>query len=130
MAARRSVYGLVDRQNLPGLFRSFDFATPDQCAERRPHTTGPQQALFALNAPFVQEQARAVVQLPEITGATGSAERIQALYRRILSRDPSSRELAQSLQFLEASPRRDGELDPWEQLAQVLLISNEAVFID
>ena len=130
MAARRSVYGLVDRQNLPGLFRSFDFATPDQCAERRPHTTVPQQALFALNAPFVQDQARAVVQLPEITRATGSAERIQALYRRILSRDPSSRELGQSLQFLEASPRRDGELDPWEQLAQVLLISNESVFID
>jgi hypothetical protein len=130
MAARRSVYGLVDRQNLPGLFRSFDFATPDQCAERRPHTTVPQQALFALNAPFVQEQARAVVQLPEITGTPGSAERIQALYRRILSRNPSSQELGQSLKFLEASPRRDGELDPWEQLAQVLLISNEAVFID
>ena len=26
---RRTVYGLVDRQSLPGLFRAFDFASPD-----------------------------------------------------------------------------------------------------
>ncbi len=130
MAVRRTVYGLVDRQNLPGLFRSFDFATPDQCAERRPHTTVPQQALFALNSPFVQEQARAVVRLPEIAQVPGPAERIQALYRRILARNASSRELGQGLRFVEAAPRRDNELDPWEQLAQVLMISNESVFID
>lgn len=130
LAVRRTVYGLVDRQNLPGLFRSFDFATPDQCAERRPQTTVPQQALFALNSPFVQEQARSVVGLPEVAQAPGAVERLQALYRRILARNPSSRELGQGLQFLEATPRREGELDPWEQLAQVLMISNEAVFID
>ena len=26
---RRTVYGFIDRQNLPGLFRTFDFASPD-----------------------------------------------------------------------------------------------------
>src|SRR5262249_28755137 len=46
---RRTVYGLVDRQSLPGLFRTFDFASPDQSAERRPQTTVPQQALFGMN---------------------------------------------------------------------------------
>src|SRR5262249_42157850 len=28
-STRRSVYGFIDRQNLPGLFRTFDFASPD-----------------------------------------------------------------------------------------------------
>ena len=26
---RRTVYGFIDRQNLPGLYRTFDFASPD-----------------------------------------------------------------------------------------------------
>ncbi len=56
---RRTVYGLVDRQSLPGFHRAFDFASPDQSAERRPRTTVPQQALFSMNAPFVLEQAGA-----------------------------------------------------------------------
>src|SRR5690606_15481923 len=57
---RRTIYGLVDRQNLPGLYRAFDFASPDQSADRRPHTTTPQQALFGMNSPFMLEQAKAV----------------------------------------------------------------------
>src|SRR6202011_2762524 len=28
-STRRTVYGFIDRQNLPGLFRAFDFASPD-----------------------------------------------------------------------------------------------------
>ena len=50
----------MDRQSLPAVFRAFDFASPDQSAERRPRTTVPQQALFSMNAPFVIEQAKAL----------------------------------------------------------------------
>ena len=32
---RRTVYGTVDRQSVPSVFRAFDFANPDQSAERR-----------------------------------------------------------------------------------------------
>src|SRR5207237_2518154 len=28
-SSRRTIYGLIDRQNLPGVFRTFDFANPD-----------------------------------------------------------------------------------------------------
>src|SRR5205814_5489906 len=67
--ARRTVYGLVDRQSLPGLFRAFDFAAPDQSVERRPMTTVPQQALFGLNSPFMAEQAKALAARTEnLTG--------------------------------------------------------------
>ena len=63
---RRTVYGMVDRQSLPAVFRAFDFASPDQSAERRPRTTVPQQALFSMNSPFVIEQAKALAARPEV----------------------------------------------------------------
>jgi hypothetical protein len=133
LCRRRTVYGLVDRQNLPAVYRAFDFASPDQCAERRPRTMVPQQALFALNSPFVMEQAQAVASLPEITGATNSEGHLQALFRRILGRAPTKAEIESALRFIRAAeaeaPGEKG-LKPWEQLAQIMLISNEAVYVE
>jgi len=128
---RRTVYGLVDRQNLPGLFRSFDFAIPDQCVEKRPKTTVAQQALFALNAPFVQVQALALAQRPEIQDATQQDERVERLFRRVLARGPNEVEREVSLRFLkEAEGSVDTAWPPLAQLAQALLISNEFVFTE
>ncbi|MBL9203420.1 MAG: PSD1 domain-containing protein, partial [Opitutaceae bacterium] len=61
---RRTIYGFIDRQNLPGVFRTFDFPNPDVSSAQRFATTVPQQALFMLNSPFVQEQARALMRRP------------------------------------------------------------------
>lgn len=130
---RRTVYGLVDRQNLPDVYRAFDFAVPDQCVERRPRTTVPQQALFALNSPFVMEQARALAAHEEIVAARRPAQRVEALFRRVLARLPSKEEVESSVRFVEVVSSEDNPKDglsPWEQFAQVLLISNEAMFID
>src|SRR5258708_35420364 len=60
LSRRRTLYGFIDRQNLPGTLRTFDFASPDAHAPQRFSTTVPQQALFLLNSPFVQEQAKAL----------------------------------------------------------------------
>ena len=57
-STRRTVYGFIDRQNLDGLYRTFDFAVPDATSPRRFVTTVPQQALFLMNSPFLHEQAR------------------------------------------------------------------------
>ncbi len=62
---RRSVYAFIDRQDLPQLFRTFDFASPDVSTAQRPQTTIPQQALFALNSPFLLDQARALIRPDE-----------------------------------------------------------------
>jgi hypothetical protein len=51
-STRRTVYGLIDRTNLPGTFRVFDVAGPDTHSPQRFQTTVPQQALFLLNSPF------------------------------------------------------------------------------
>jgi len=154
---RRTVYGLVDRQNLPAMFRAFDFASPDQSAERRPRTTVPQQALYGMNAPFVIEQARALAARPEVAGASTTDARIAALYRSALGRMPTAAECRVATLFLAPSDRRTeppptgrwadspvgggsvprpdqaratGALSRWEQLAQVLLMTNEFLFVD
>ena len=57
-STRRTVYGFIDRQNLDGLYRTFDFAVPDASSPRRFVTMIPQQALFLMNSPFLHEQAR------------------------------------------------------------------------
>jgi hypothetical protein len=132
---RRTLYGLVDRQNVPGLYRAFDFANPDQSAERRPQTTVPQQALFGMNAPFVLEQARALMTVPEVVRENESERRVTALYRRVLGRSPSDDEVPLAIAFVQASeegrqqPDTKG-LEPLQQLAQVLLLTNELIFVD
>jgi hypothetical protein len=134
--ARRTVYGLVDRQSLPGVFRAFDFASPDTSAERRPRTTVPQQALFGMNSPFMLEQARALVRRPEVVRETTAARRVETLYRLVLTRAPAPAEARLALAFValaENSRKQSAEksrLDPWQQLAQVLLLTNELMFVD
>ncbi len=128
---RRTIYGLVDRQNLPGLYRAFDFANPDQSADRRPNTTTPQQALFGMNSPLVLEQAKAVASRRELFAHSAPKDRLRALYRIVFARDPSADEIAAGMRFLqgaEATP--SPQLSPWEQYAQVLLLTNELMFVD
>ena len=126
---RRTVYGLVDRQSLPDVYRSFDFASPDQSVERRPRTVVPQQALFALNSEFVTEQARALA-ARVAAEAPGDHERIKALYRIAYQREPTDDETKICREFLAEVPERDSKLSPWEQLCQVLLVGNETMYID
>lgn len=127
---RRTVYGLVDRQSLPGSFRAFDFASPDQSAERRPRTTVPQQALFGLNSPFVLEQAKALAARPEVAGSIDPAAKVFALYTLILQRVPDPDEVKLGVAFAAAVPDPASKLGPWERFAQVLLLTNEFLFVD
>jgi hypothetical protein len=132
---RRTVYGLVDRQSLPGLYRAFDFASPDQSAERRPHTTVPQQALFGLNSPFMLRQATALADRPEVAAEPDLARRAGVLYRLAMGRAPDAEEMAAALAFLGAEEKSAEEtakspLGPWARFAQVLLLTNEMLFVD
>lgn len=128
---RRSVYGSLDRQDVPNLFRVFDIASPDSSSPRRPRTTVPQQALFLMNSPFVVEQAQALVQRSEVAAAQSPLDRIQALYRLVFARDADDEERKIAEQFLSASPPADGvKLSGIEQLAQLLLLTNEFTYVD
>jgi hypothetical protein len=129
---RRSVYGMIDRLNLPGTFRVFDLANPDQHSPQRFQTTVPQQALFLLNSPFVVEQAKALAARPEIAAAKSTDERVTRLYRAVLSRNPTPNELSLGKAFIgpaEPTVKADA-FGPLQHYAQVLLLSNEFAFVD
>ncbi len=95
--ARRSVYGFIDRQFLPGPYRVFDFANPDMHAAQRSDTTVPQQALFFMNSPFVVEQSRA---LAARAGEGQPREKLRELYRLTFQREPTTRQIAEGLNFI------------------------------
>jgi hypothetical protein len=134
-SGRRTVYGFIERQNLPGLFRTFDFASPDATTAQRYQTTVPQQALFLMNSPFVLEQARLLANRTDIAAVARAEDRIQKLYRRVFGRAADADEVQLGLAFLQAPPKESAPagaqaLGPWERYAQVLLLSNEFMFVD
>jgi hypothetical protein len=97
---RRTLYALVDRQFLPGTFRTFDFANPDLHVAVRHETTVPQQGLFFLNGPFAAQRARA---LSHQTRDTRPIPRIHQLHQRLFQRDATPDEVDAALQFLAAA---------------------------
>jgi hypothetical protein len=123
---RRAVYGFVDRQNLPDLLRAFDFASPDSSSPRRFFTTVPQQALFLMNNPFVVNQAQNMVDRMDFKSARTDEQRIRLLYCIAYQRDPSREELNWARDYLHAS----NDKTAWRNYAQVILMSNELIFVD
>ncbi len=116
---RRTIYAFVERQNLPAMVQTFDFANADTSTPRRNLTTVPQQALFALNSPFMLARADA---LAKRLSGTEASQRVPRLFAYVLGRKPTPTELQECEQFLAV-----GKI---EQLAQVLLMSNELMFVD
>ncbi|MBB6052146.1 DUF1553 domain-containing protein [Armatimonas rosea] len=96
---RRAVYGFIERQNLPGIFKTLDFATPDQSSPQRFKTIVPQQALFLMNSPLAADQARALASA--VTGKD-ETEKVVVLYKRLLGRTPTKAELDLALSYLIA----------------------------
>jgi hypothetical protein len=152
-APRRTIYGFIDRGDMASLLRTFDFPSPDASSPERSRTTVPQQALFAMNSAFVIEQAKSAAaralgaetaaNTAESAAATDPATRIDALYRTVLGRSAGPDELVLAEQFLaeastaseanaaeSKSDAKNEHLAPLEQLAQVLLATNEFLFVD
>jgi Protein of unknown function (DUF1553)/Protein of unknown function (DUF1549)/Planctomycete cytochrome C len=103
-STRRTIYGFVDRRNLPEVFNQFDFANPDITTGKRYETIVPQQALFMMNSPMVVEQARNLVNRSDFRDATGPENRIKLLYDIIYQREPSPVEIELGMNFIKDSP--------------------------
>jgi len=99
--ARRTVYGFVERQNLPGLFRTFDFASPDTTSPQRFSTTVPQQALFLMNSPFVVQQASNLLHRVKSKSVASDEERIQGLYQLAFQRRADAEEIRAAKKFIQ-----------------------------
>lgn len=127
---RRSVYGFIDRQDLPGVLRVFDFASPDSSTPERVRTIVPLQSLYLLNSPFIIEQARHLAARSTTEDEADISGRIQRLYELTFGRQPDATELSLALEFVQASANEEEATQAWNRLAQALLMTNEFVFID
>jgi hypothetical protein len=100
---RRTLYAFIDRENLPAVMRTFDFANPDLSIPQRSETTVPQQALFGLNHPFLVQQAKALVK--RTSNEKSPQDRIGLLYRFLFQRSPKADELASALAFISVDEK-------------------------
>jgi hypothetical protein len=135
---KRSVYLLQQRFRPNPYLDLFDGADANNATAARVSNNTALQALFAMNNPFVENQAEALAARISIAEETAPA-RIRLAYRLLFGRAPTPAELKLASQFLERykAEVRDAEPSPhdrsnfaWTGLMRVLLSSNEFFYVD
>ncbi|MBI5757415.1 MAG: DUF1553 domain-containing protein [Planctomycetales bacterium] len=123
---RRTVYGYLDRMNLPSLFRTFDFPSPESSSPQRDQTTVAPQALFLMNNTFTFEAAKRLTLRPDVVSLVTPVERVTRIYRHLFNRSPTATELQAATDYLGGQP----SADQWTRYTHALLLTNEFVFVD
>ncbi len=160
VAQRRSVYLPLLRAPPDGpleILNVFDFPHPSEITGQRPERTVATQALFLMNSPFVEQQARQTADLifadpsPVDRGQhavnAGKIEqpnldrvaRVQALYLRTLNRPAASQEIADAVAFVDEFKRaravlpdapKDLNAAAWTEFCRALFASNDFLFLE
>jgi hypothetical protein len=116
---RRTVYGRVSRGRLNTVLALYDFPDPTMTAPQRELTTSPLQQLFVMNSPFIKERADDLVNV--VAKDADDKAKIRDMYRRVLDREPSPKELDLALSYVGGGANL-------AQYAQALLATNEVIF--
>jgi hypothetical protein len=103
---------------LSNLLKVYDFPDPVQTSGGRDLTTTSLQQLFIMNSPFMRAEAEALE--AAVQQEPDAKAKVRSLYRKVLSREPSPKELDLAQGYLA-----QGTIS---QYAQVLLSSNEEIF--
>jgi hypothetical protein len=125
---RRTLYGTVQRRELADMLRLHDFPDPTTHSPGRIPTTTPLQQLFVLNSPFVQRQAAALAARLKREVTDGNEARVRRAYLLVYGRPATQRQVDLAIRFLTARGENSDAM--WQQYAQVLLGSNEFLFVD
>jgi hypothetical protein len=122
---RRTLYGTITRRELSDLLRLHDVPDATTHSPGRVPTTTPLQALFVLNSPLMQAQSAALVRRLKAEAPGGTEERARRAYLLLYGRPPTEGQVRLAVEFLKS-----GNDTVWEEYAQVLLGSNEFMFVD
>jgi hypothetical protein len=130
---RRTLYGKISRHELDQLLRLFDFPDPNITSDLRTVTTVPLQQLFVLNSEFMANNAKALAARLQAADLPDDSARIRHAFELLYARPASSREIELGLAYLTGSDLANvsvEQLTRWERYSQVLLASNEFLYVD
>jgi len=141
---RRTFYAAVSRHDLDSMLRLFDFPDPNATTDDRMTTTVPLQQLFVLNSDFMIRQAKALAARITADASESESLRIGRAFQLLYNRAPLPRELTLGIAFLQSpatgtqsvlaasksGPQTASKLTRWEEYGQVLLSSNEFMYVD
>ena len=130
----RSVYLPVVRDQVLESLALFDFADPSLVTGERATTTGPAQALYFMNGPFVIRQAEALADRVRV-GEGDDARRIDRAYRLALAQAAHGRGAGPRPRVPRGtSPRERRAADPaheaWSAFCQALFSGAEFRYLD
>ncbi len=126
---RRTVYQPVMRKSQApelDILNLFNFPDANQITGARQATTIPTQALYLLNAPFVQEMAAALAERL-LAGESSDTDRVLTLIRRVYARPPQAGEVERLLDYTRGYPAGE-RTEAWKRLCHSLLMSNEFLY--
>ncbi len=138
---RRTLYSEISRLELNKMLALFDFPDPNTHAERRAITITALQKLFVLNSPFMLAQAKQLRQrFDTLPPETPTEERLRAMIRAAFAREADPSEIESYAHYLwqrttSADPQNDkanaeAVARAWEEVAHVMLASNEMMYLD
>jgi len=130
--SRRTLYGKIDRKTLNVILKMHDFPDPGTHSPRREPTTTPVQQLFAMNSPFLFQQADRLAGQIRTNRGQPTRSTIHNAYRMLFQRSPTDDELSIGETFLETGQSTDVKKSDarWSQYLHALLASNEFLFVD
>jgi hypothetical protein len=125
---RRTVFGKISRLSLNPYLAQFDYPDANVHSAKRLVTTTPTQKLFFLNGSLIDSRAAALAEQLMSRSENGSRAQVLNLYERLFSRPATETEIELALAFLgnDGNPSKDD----WHKYVQVLLTSNEMLYLD
>jgi len=134
---RRTLYLRTVRSDRSTYRMLFDAADPNAIVERRTDSTVAPQALFLLNHPFAMAQAKALAARVVKQAPAGDTARVQWLYALLYGRPATDREAKIGLAVLSRAREAGDQAGAgtpaeqlWEPYCQILLCSNEFMYVD
>ena len=124
-ANRRAVYARISRLKLDPMLALFDYPDANMHAPGRYKSTTPLQKLFAMNNPLMVRQAKRFAERLHREAPQSDPARIQRACRLLYGRAATATEEQLALNFLKADPENG-----WQYYGQVLLASNELLYLD
>ncbi|MBA3936873.1 MAG: DUF1553 domain-containing protein [Planctomycetes bacterium] len=144
---RRALYMPIIRNAMYDLFTAFDYSDPSVPIEKRPSSTIPHQALWLINSPFAVEQSGAFAERVAKLHPDDERAQVAEAYRIAYGRPAAPTELDRALKYLASvralstappavggtmgfKPTVASTLRPLQSLCQILIASNEFLYID